>query len=65
MTWVDMRHIVNSGKLPINSCSFIEYIKILIDWYLSPMGNINVSICLWEFWKRERICKEKLDLLKL
>jgi hypothetical protein len=60
MTWIDMRHIVNSWKLTIDSCCFVKYIKVFINWYLTPMRNIYVSICLWEFRKREWICKEEL-----
>ena len=65
MTWVDMRHIINSWKLTVNSCSFIKYIEIFINWYLAPMGNINISSCFCKFWQRIWICKEKLNLLKL
>jgi hypothetical protein len=65
MTWIDMWHIVNSWKLTINSSSFVEYVEIFINWYLTPMGYIYISRCLWKFWKWIWICKEKLDLLKL
>lgn len=64
LVWVDVRHVVNTRELTVDTCSQVEEVEVLVNRDLSPVGNKNVSLCLSENWEWVREGEEKLDLLK-
>jgi hypothetical protein len=64
MIWVDVWHVVNSGKLSIDTRSLIENLEIFIDSNRTPVRNIDVSGGLGEEWQRIWVSEENLNLLK-
>lgn len=62
--WVDMRHVVNSGELSIDTSSEVEQVKVLINRDRSPMRDVDVPGCLCKWWQWIWESKEKLNLLE-
>ena len=62
MAWIDMRHVIDSGKLTINSSCLVEQVVVFIDSNGSPVRDIDVPGCFSEVRERIREVEEQLNL---
>lgn len=62
MRWVDMRHVVYSGELPVNTSGLVVEIEVLIDSDWAPVRDVDVTRGFREVWKWIRVREEKLNL---
>lgn len=62
MAWIDMRHVIDSGKLTINASCLVEQVEVFIDSNGSPVRNINIPCSFGEVRQRIWEVKEQLNL---